>query len=157
MRHAGLRSLVSDHLEGSLAHLDIEVLFIVFLIFFISHEIDLEIFIVVLNFTFVFLFIKLAVVVAVLVFRDGVRAARHVHIFSLTWHSVIIALILVHVLLFFVFFLLLFLILLRLTEGIALLLLLRLYFIFINQLSGRICYDFSQFVAVIVILIAFMV
>ena len=71
MRHAGLRSLVSDHLEGSLAHLDIEVLFIVFLIFFISHEIDLEIFIVVLNFTFV-LFIDLTEIVAIFIFRDSV-------------------------------------------------------------------------------------
>ena len=75
MRHAGLRSLVSDHLEGSLAHFNIDVLlhlFILDLIFFITHEIDLEIFIIVLNFTLVLLLIDLTVIVAVLIFRDGV-------------------------------------------------------------------------------------
>ena len=75
MRHTCLGCLVGDHLEGSLAHFDIDVLlhlFILDLIFFITHEIDLEIFIIVLNFTLVLLLIDLTVIVAILIFRDSV-------------------------------------------------------------------------------------
>ena len=76
VRHTCLGCLVSDHLEGRLAHFYIKVLFNLLIIslvffFFISHEVDLEIFIVVLNFTFV-LFIDLTEIVAIFIFRDSV-------------------------------------------------------------------------------------
>ena len=74
VRHASLRCLVSDHLEGSLAHFDVEVLLHLFIfdLILLSHKVDFKVFIIVLDFTFVVLIVMLNHIVAILIFRDGV-------------------------------------------------------------------------------------